>query len=93
MEQKVTARETRTVTTLARGAVLQYPQKKEKQGRSGRGNQVQLIVQWLPDKSIVVRQIQGQPGVQVGRARSEPARHKARPRHSCNIAQVRGSVF
>lgn len=65
--------------------------KKEKQGRSSRGNQVQPIVQWLPDKSLVVRQIQGQPGIQVSRARLQPARHRARPRHSCDIAQVRTS--
>jgi len=44
MERKVTARQTRTVTPLARGAILQYL-KKEKQGRSSHGNQVQSIVQ------------------------------------------------
>lgn len=44
VEWKVTAKQTRMVTALAGGAVLQYP-KKEKQGRSGYGNQVQPIVQ------------------------------------------------
>lgn len=44
MECKVTAKQTRMVTALAGVAVLQYP-KKEKQGRSGYGNQVWPIVQ------------------------------------------------
>lgn len=60
MEWKVTARQKRTVISLAMNAVLQDC-KKVKQGKSSHGNQVQPMVQWLPDKSIVARRIQGQP--------------------------------
>lgn len=61
MEWKVTARQSRTVISLAMSAVLQYC-KKVKQGKSSHGNQVQPMVQWLPEKSIVAKHIQGQPG-------------------------------